>query len=361
MMEETAQCLLRVGGKFGAYDVVKELGRGGMGAVYLLRDPSSGVEVAAKVMYPAMRGSSEEQQSRRFVREAEIAMAVSHPNLVKVYDVGRDPDTGLAYMLMDYLPGGSLKDRLTQRLLENKGPFSIAEALSVVRQVAEALDAAAAHGVVHRDVKPDNILFAQDGTALLTDLGVARRTNMDGHTSTLTMTNMVVGTPAYMAPEQMTSSHTADTRADVYSLGIVLWELLAGERPTAGLSPSELMVRAIRAERIPDIRTRRKRTPLGVAELLRRMTDPSPARRFARPAEVMRFIDEWQAWERRRVRKWVIGTASIGLVLVAGVLAAGLLYVNAVVLRKESPTEREEATTSPMVDVTDAFSAPSAR
>ena len=119
-MDETAQSLLRVGGKFGAYDVVKELGRGGMGAVYLLRDPSNGAEMAAKVMFPALRGSSEEQQVRRFVREAEIAMSVDHPNLVKVYDVGRDPDTGLGYMLMDYLPGGSLQDRLVQRLMEGQ-------------------------------------------------------------------------------------------------------------------------------------------------------------------------------------------------------------------------------------------------
>lgn len=330
MMEETAQYLLRAGGKFGAYDVVKELGRGGMGAVYLLRDPSNGAEVAAKVMYPALRGSSEEQQVRRFVREAEIAMTIVHPNLVRVYDAGRDPDTGLGY---------------------------IAEALSVVRQVAEALDAAAAHGIVHRDVKPDNILFAQDGTVRLTDLGVARRTNMDGHTSTLTMTNMVVGTPAYMAPEQMTNSHAADTRADIYSLGVVLWEILVGERPTAGLSPSELMVRAVRAERLPDIRTRRKRTPPGVAELLRRMTDPAPARRFATPGEVVRFIDEWRTWERRRVRRWVAGTVAAGLALVAGVLAAGIWYVQTSVLRK-APPGPAPAAPAETVDVTDAFAAP---
>ena len=356
-MDETAQSLLRVGGKFGAYDVVRELGRGGMGAVYLLRDPSNGAEMAAKVMFPALRGSSEEQQVRRFVREAEIAMTVDHPNLVKVYDVGRDPDTGLGYMLMDYLPGGSLQDRLVQRLMEGRGPFTVAEALSVVRQVAEALDAAAAHGVVHRDVKPDNILFAADGTVCLTDLGVARRTNMDSHTSTLTMANMVVGTPAYMAPEQMTNSHGVDVRADIYSLGIVLWELLAGERPTAGLSPSELMARAVRAERIPDIRTRRKRTPAGVAELLRRMTDPSPTRRFATPGEVVRFIDDWRAWERRRLRRWLVGTVAVGILLVLGVLAGGLWYVHAVVLRKP-PSERAAEESDSPVDVTDAFAAP---
>ena len=359
-METSDNSLLSIGGKFGAYDVVRELGRGGMGAVYLLRDPSNGMEVAAKVMYPAM-GAEGKYLVQRFVREVEIAMAVSHPNLVKVYDAGRDPDTGLGYMLMDYLPGGSLKDRLAQRLVEDKGPFPIAEALSIVRQVAVALDAAAAHGVVHRDVKPDNILFAEDGTVRLTDLGVARRSDETGDTTTLTMTNMVVGTPAYMAPEQITHSHKADARADIYSLGIVLWELLVGERPTAGLSSSELMARAIRAERIPDVGARRKNVPPGVAELLRRMTEPVASRRFATPGDVVRFIDEWRAWERRRVRRWLVGTISIGLALVAGVLAAGLWYVHAVVLRKESPPARAEEPSSPMVDVTDAFSAPRAR
>ncbi len=355
-METSDNSLLSIGGKFGAYDVVRELGRGGMGAVYLLRDPSNGMEVAAKVMFPAM-GAEGRYLVQRFVREVEIAMAVTHPNLVRVYDAGRDPDTGLGYMLMDYLPGGSLKDRLAQRLVENKGPFPIAEALSIVRQTAEALDAAAAHGVVHRDVKPDNVLFAGDGSIRLTDLGVARRSGESVETTTLTMTNMMVGTPAYMAPEQMMNSHDADTRADIYSLGIVLWELLAGERPTAGMTSSELIARAIRSERIPDIGTRRNKVPPGVAELLRRMTEPVAARRFATPGEVVRFIDEWRAWERRRTRRWIIGTASVGLLLVASVLAFGLWYVHAIVLHKTSP-EAEEPESSPMVDVTDAFSAP---
>ena len=328
---------LEIGGKFGIYDVVRELGRGGMGAVYLVRNPATGDELAAKVMYPdsqAARGNS----VRRFIREAELAMKVEHPNLIRVYDIGRDPDTNLAYMLMDYMPGGSLRMWLKRRQEEGVGPFPIGEALAIVRAVADALEAAAAHGVVHRDVKPDNILFAADGRPCLADLGVAKSMGGDITTTTLTMDNMIVGSPAYMAPEQMTNAHKVDARADIYSLGIVLWELLAGERPLAGASASELMARAIRADRIPDIQARRKGLPAGVVELVRRMTEPDAARRFASPGEVVRFIDEWREWERKRVRRWLFGSLSVGVALALAVLCGGIWYISCSVPERQMPS-----------------------
>ncbi len=318
---------LEIGGRFGVYEVVRELGRGGMGAVYLVRDPSSGVELAAKVMYPEA-AAVREFFVKRFIREAEIAMTVSHPNLVKVYDVGRDPDTGLAYMLMDYLPGGSLRDVLVGRRMQNQPPLRIGAALEIVRQVAGALGAASAHGVVHRDIKPANILFDGDGISHLADLGVAKVQDGEFSTTTLTMSNVMVGSPAYMAPEQMLDAHAADTRADIYSLGIVLWEMLAGVRPNSGASTAELMARALRAERIPDIRTRRKNLPAGVATLVRRMTEPEASRRFASPEEVVRFIDEWREWEKRRLRIWLVGSVSVGVAVALSVLAGGIWYVS---------------------------------
>ena len=319
--------LLKIGEKFGIYDVVRELGHGGMGAVYLVRDPRDGSEFAAKVMYPESP-AAREYFVKRFIREAEIAMAVRHPNLIRVYDVGRDPDTGLGYMLMDYVQGGSLKERLMRRLMDGKGPFPVQEALQIVRQVAEALDAAAERGIVHRDVKPDNILFAADGTPKLADLGVAKVS--DGDASTLlTMSNVVVGTPAYMAPEQMTNSHAVDSRADVYSLGIVLWEILAGERPTAGASAAELMARAVRGDRIPDIRTKRKGLPAYVIELIRAMTEPKVERRIESPMAVIRFLSEWRERERRRMRAWLIGIVAVGGLLLLAILCGGIWYIKA--------------------------------
>ena len=317
--------LVKIGDKFGIYDVVRELGHGGMGAVYLVRDPQDGTELAAKVMYPES-AATHDYFVKRFIREAEIAMAVRHPNLIRVYDVGRDPDTGLGYMLMDYVPGGSLKDRLMRRLIDRKGPFPVQEALAVVRQIAAALDAAAVRGIVHRDVKPDNILFDADGTPKLADLGVAKVAEGDASTL-LTMSSVVVGTPAYMAPEQMTNSHAADQRADVYSLGLVLWEMLAGERPTAGASAAELMARAVRLERIPDIRTKRKGLPGYVLELLRRMTEPRVERRLSSPGEVVHFIADWRERERRRMRAWLVGLVAVGGTLLLTLLGGGIWYV----------------------------------
>ena len=323
-MQEKTQ-FLEQGRMFGAYQVVRELGRGGMGAVYLVRDPSSGAELAAKVLYPAA-SAVDIMAVKRFIREAEIAMAVNHPNLIRVYDVGRDPDTGLGYMIMDYAPGGSLRDRLMQRLMRGDGPLPVRQALALVRQIAAALAAAAAHGIVHRDIKPDNILFAANGTPLLADLGVAKATNGE-QTTTLTMENMVIGTPAYMAPEQLTDSRAVDARADVYSLGIMLWEMLVGERPNAGATTPELMARAIRLERIPDIQTRLPRVPRLVAALLRRMTEPDVDKRLAGPEEVVHFITDWNAHERRRFRRWLFGTVAAGIAAVALVFAGGIWYV----------------------------------
>ena len=316
--------LLQPGGTFGDFEVLKELGRGGMGAVYLVRDPETGERYAAKVMLEnPLHG---DDFKRRFIREAEIAMAVDHPNLVKVYDVGRDPETGLAYMIMDYVDGGDLHEALARRLIERRGPYRVKEALAVIRPLLGALSAASAAGVVHRDIKPDNILFDGEGKPLLTDLGVAKLSD-DQTLTRLTMSNMVVGTPAYMAPEQMTDSHAVDVRSDLYSLGLVLWEMLAGECPNAELSAAELMARALKGTRIRDIRTLRPKLPLYVLRFMRRMTDPRPERRFATPDEALRFLNEWKAQEDRKFRIFLAVTAVVTTILIATILAVGIRWI----------------------------------
>lgn len=318
--------MLTVGGKFGDFDVVRELGRGGMGAVYLVRDPATGEKYAAKVMLEnPLHGSD---FTRRFIREAEIAMKVEHPNLVRVYDVGRDPETGYAYMIMDYVGGGDLHDALARRLIDREGPYRVKDALAILRPILGALSAASAAGVVHRDIKPDNILFDEEGNPYLTDLGVAKLSN-DQTLTRLTMSNVVVGTPAYMAPEQMTDSHRVDVRADLYSLGIVLWEMLAGECPNAELSASELMARAIKGTRIRDIRVLRPKLPLYVIRFLRKMTDPKPERRFATPDEALAYLDEWRKQEDRKFRLFIAWTVSLTVVLIAAILYVGIRWINA--------------------------------
>lgn len=313
--------MLTAGGKFGDFDVVRELGQGGMGAVYLVRDPETGDEYAAKIMLEYARLG--EDAKRRFIREAEIAMKVEHPNLVRVYDVGRDPETGYAYMIMDYLGGGDLRDALARRLVERQGPFSAKGALAVVRPILCALAAAAHAGVVHRDIKPDNILFDEDGTPYLSDLGIAKISD-DETLTRLTMSNVIVGTPAYMAPEQILDSHRVDIRADIYSLGVVLWEMLAGECPNAEMTPSELMARAVKGQRLKDIRTIRPKLPAYVVRFLRRMTDPNPHHRFETPEAAIGYLDEWRKREAHWLRVWITVVATSTALIIALVLFFGI-------------------------------------
>ena len=336
--------LLVPGGKFGDFTVVEELGAGGMGSVYRVRNPVTGGDFAVKLMHPEIETP---EFKRRFIREAEIAMKIVHPNLVRVYEVGRDPETGLAFMVMDYVGGGSLRDRMAAKLLAGER-FTVREALHIVRKVAEALEAAASAGVIHRDVKPDNILFDATGEPRLADLGVAKKEDGNGEVSTLlTMRSVIVGTPAYMAPEHMLDSHNADCRADIYSLGIVLWEMLAGERPNSEATQSELMAMAVRRERIPDIRTKRPKTPRHVIELLRRMCDPRPEQRFSTPKEIVRFLDDWRDIEARRFRTFLVWTLSVTAVVLAAVVALGVWWIRSERARPHANSPVSEQESSP--------------
>ena len=268
MADERQEELLKEGDKFGDYTVVRLLGKGGMGAVYLMQG-ASGSQYAVKIMFPE---KVSHEMRRRFAKEADFAIKIRHKNLVSVYDVGEDPETGLCYMIMDYVPGGTLSDRLKE-----KGRFSIQEAVPIVSQIAAALDVAHRHGLVHRDIKPDNIMFDADGTPRLSDLGVAKFD--DAQQSMVTTTGMVIGTPAYMAPEQMLNSHAIDARADIYSLGVVLYEMLSGKRPNEGRTAIELMAKAIKGEPLPDIKTMCPELSVAVSHVVSLLCAPKPEER----------------------------------------------------------------------------------
>ncbi|MBQ4200279.1 MAG: protein kinase [Kiritimatiellae bacterium] len=263
--EDKRAKVLDPGDKFGDYTVVKLLGKGGMGVVYLMRG-TSGVEYAVKIMFP---DKVSHEMRRRFAHEAEFAINIRHKNLVSVYDVGEDPETGLCYMIMDYVPGGTLDDKLAE-----KGRIPVDRAVSIAVQIAEALDVAHGRGIVHRDIKPDNIMFDADGTPKLTDLGVAKFDN--ANQSMVTTTGMVIGTPAYMAPEQMLNSHNIDGRADIYALGVVLYEMLCGKHPNEGRTAIELMAKALKGDPLPDILTICPKLPPGVAYAVSTLCSPKP-------------------------------------------------------------------------------------
>ena len=283
--------LLTVGGRFGDCEVVRLLGKGGMGEVYLVR-AADGRAMAAKVMSAA----ADEDSRRRFAREAAAAMEIRHPNLVQVYDVGEDPETHLCYILMEYVPGGSVAERLAKR-----GRFTVREAVSVVVHVAGALEAAHRKGLVHRDIKPANILFDAKGVPRLADLGIAKVSG--GETTTITSTGMVMGTPAYMSPEQMIDSSTVDARSDIYSLGLVLYEMLAGARPCAELTEIELLAHAIKGEALPDVRTVAGDVPAALAQVVAQMCAPDRNERPASGAEVVALLRQSRTGGRVHVRR----------------------------------------------------------
>ena len=255
---------LKPGDRFGDCTVERLLGQGSMGSVFLVRAPD-GAQYALKVMSPEL-AKNDPTYKERFLREAEFAMKIHHRNLIPVHDAGEESERGFCYILMDYMPGGTVKD-----LVRERGVLPVTQAVQIATQVAVAMEVAHLHGIIHRDIKPDNIMFDADGVPKLADLGVARFA-ADVHLNT--QKGMIVGTPAYMAPEQMIDSHHIDERADIYSLGLVLYEMLAGKSPNAGYTIMGLIAKSIKGEPLPDVRTMRPEVSASVAYVLSLMLAP---------------------------------------------------------------------------------------
>jgi serine/threonine-protein kinase len=230
--------------RLGAYEVLAEVGQGGMGAVFKARQLSIGRLVALKVLPQRLAQNAEFRE--RFLCEARAAARLNHPNIVHVYDTGSAG--GYSFIAMEFVEG-----RSAAQLLAERGPLPERGALRIARDVAAALDHAHRRGgIIHRDVKPENILVDADGVPKLADLGVAREaTRIDGG---LTRTGVAIGTPHYMAPEQIRGERELDGRADVYSLGVTLFHLLTGSRPYRGGSGAEVLSKHL-TEPMPDPRS----------------------------------------------------------------------------------------------------------
>ncbi len=211
-----------IGRKLGKYTLEAQLGEGGMAAVYQSQHPQFHRLVAIKIL-PATIGQDPSFRAR-FEREGRTIASLNHPSIIRVYDI--DQVDGLFYMVMDLLPGGTLEARLREGGLDRRW------SVDVIVKMAEALDYAHAHGVIHRDIKPSNILLDAEGRPVLADFGIARMAQAEGDPN-LTAAGTVMGTPAYMAPEQL-SGGQIDARSDIYALGVVLYQLLAGRAPFTG-------------------------------------------------------------------------------------------------------------------------------
>ena len=262
----------------GRYRVEREIGAGGMAHVFLASDLRHQRPVALKVLRPEL---AEALGAERFLREIEIAAGLIHPNILALYDSG-DAE-GLLYYVMPYISGESLRERLNR-----ERQLSLEDALRITREIADALTYAHGLGVVHRDIKPENVL-CQSGHVFVTDFGIARAITAAG--GRLTQTGIVVGSPAYMSPEQSTGEREVDARSDVYSLGCVAYEMLAGEPPYTGATAYALIARRL-LDPVPSLRTVREEIPLAVEQALQKALAKVPADRFSSTALFTRALTE---------------------------------------------------------------------
>jgi non-specific serine/threonine protein kinase len=266
----------------GRYAIQREIGAGGMARVYLAEDVKHRREVAIKVLRPELAATI---GAERFLREIEIAARLSHPHILPLFDSGAAAD--LLYYVMPFVSGESLRAKLAR-----ERQLSIDDALRLTREIASALGFAHQQGIVHRDIKPENILLA-DGIALVADFGVARairssRTNGDGGASTLTVAGLALGTPAYMSPEQFTADDV-DGRSDLYALGCVLFEMLAGQPPFVGPTLEALLRMHLTTEPRP-LSELRPTVPVAVVRIVARALAKDPGDRFPNAASFAEAI-----------------------------------------------------------------------
>ena len=260
--------------RIGRYRILHKLGQGGMGVVYAAEDPSLGRRVALKTIT-----HSDEESRQRFRREARVAASVSHPHACQIFEIAED--AGRLFIAMELLDGEPLAQRL------KRGPLTLAEALTLGREMLSALDALHAQGVIHRDVKPSNVFLTSRGTKLL-DFGLARAASDDS--GQLTQAGAILGTPAYMAPEQA-NGQDVDGRCDLFSLGCVLYRLCTGELPFKGKDALSTL-KAVATENPRSPSEINPAIPATLSELAMRLLAKEPA---ARPASVLTFLADLRA------------------------------------------------------------------
>ena len=323
---EGAELERKLGAHLGAgYAIQSELGGGGMSRTWIAEDTSLNRKVVVKVINPALAATVSIQ---RFQREIMVVAQLNHPNIVPVLSAGELD--GLPYFIMPYIQGESLRGRIA------RGPLSLRETVGVLKDVARALSYANTIGIVHRDIKPDNILLT-GSAAVVTDFGVAKavsaaRDRGVTYGQTITGVGISLGTPQYMAPEQAAADPNADHRVDIYALGIVAYEMLVGSPPFHGRTPQALLAAQL-TELPPPLSARRYDVPVGLNELIMQCLEKDPADRPRSAADLVRTLESPEmlsgpvamtkdAKSRKRWNAWISGISS-GL----GVAALAALVV----------------------------------
>ena len=336
-MEQSVQSVLKPGDVIGKYKVIRCLGIGGMGEVHLVYHQQLKAYRALKLLRTdkVSRGSV---SGERFMREARIASRVQHPNIVSVMDVENDPLSGFFYIVMEYVDGNNLND-----VLQN-GPLSEEQAVHIISEVSKGLGAASEVGLVHRDIKPANIMISQAGEVKLADLGIAKATG-DDVGGTLTMDDTMVGTPAYSSPEQCRDAHDVDVRADIYSLGATLYEMVTGLPPFDGANAFDTIAHVLNDPPVPPRRLNPK-ISAGLEKLILKMLEKDPASRPQNIAELQEQLKPFlatdippelksliherveheiqartstiiTAYRKKRKKEWLVGAAvTVGLLVV---------------------------------------------
>jgi eukaryotic-like serine/threonine-protein kinase len=256
----------------GRYEIDREIGKGGNARIYLARDPE-GHQVALKILHPELLVSV---AADRFLREIKLASQLDHPHIARLLDSGeRD---WLVYYVMTYLEGPTLRESLAR-----VGRFSVSDTVRIAGDLLDALDHAHKRGIVHRDMKPDNVVLASNGAVLL-DFGIARAVAASG-SDRLTRSGIAVGTSTYMSPEQITALQEIDLRSDLYSLAVVLFECLAGQPPFTHRNEAVVLQLHL-TQPAPDVRDLRPDTPPELAAGIARALAKTPAERWASAAEM---------------------------------------------------------------------------
>src|ERR1041385_3211358 len=266
----------------GKYRIDARLNEGGMGTVYRGTHVLMDKTVAIKVLRPSL--AADEKIVARFSREARAASRISHPNALSVTDFGED-ESGHVFLVMEYLSGKTLK-----QVIRDEGPLPLARVVDIARQVGDALHAAHEQGIIHRDLKSDNIMLLDTMTgdhAKVLDFGIAKINEPEGEVDTgLTAPNLVIGTPQYMSPEQCSQSSEIDARSDIYSFGVILYEMLVGHVPFSGDSPAMVMMKHLQ-EPVPSVLEERSDLPSSVARVVARAMAKVPGNRYQNVAELI--------------------------------------------------------------------------